>query len=898
MQPDEPSHSELVSGDIWICTMTEGSWQEVYNSYDSWQEVYESVSTWQTLGGVPIMYVWDGQKWQQMYDALLPTTVETEILQLQDEITLRATKEELDLLSGEVTESEARITILADQIESAVSTVNAKAASFVMWEDPRTEYDVSLGDIWIRGDTRLASWESVYTYFESWEELYNDHDRWMDFLGDVTYVWDGTQWIETSDRASEIFHQTKIVETDRSITLLAESNATLQGDVVSMRASISITDSRITQEVERATQAEAGKISKTTQYQTADEIVSAAVSESTSSIGDTYVKSTQVLQTADAIVTEAVSQAASAAGETYIKQTKVYQSAEDIVTEAVSASGSAASDLYLEKSPEYQAVSDIISKAQQDAASAANSAKNACIAKAGQYVSAESIVTAAVTAAKNDAGQTYVKITETLTTADAIVNAAKEYVDDELVNYSTIEQTSTAISAYVAENAYGKISGITITAQGVDVSGSQHVSIASGGWFKVQTGDFGIDTSSSGYVIWSGGSAASNSPFRVTKSGTVYLTKLIAVAENGTESEVNLRTAGLWKLGYHTIKSYDDTSITLSNNEKINFNPARLITLSGEWTNGWTRYTVIAKDRSGTEVKRISSGTVAADMTNDQIKAAIESASTHKAVLNIEADGETIVARTIDASGVYSNGVTAGYNSARGSLSWENGTLSVAKTNSSSGSAFPISVTISAGASIAYDSETHKYTATGSAIAMRATRATATAESGTEAYSAGVTSGLSQYYNSSRWAKATAANNWLAKIPNSTDTEAVDWDCGAGDAYTAGGNAAWASAASGSSSGLSGNVVTSKIPIPGWQYSTYNYTVTADGSITGPNQLTCAAKVNGSNVNTKIINLRVNGLTAYSHAGETVYQYVEGKQVSFTIPSDCKTGTPTIGLAT
>ena len=222
----------------------------------------------------------------------------------------------------------------------------------------------------------------------------------------------------------------------------------------------------------------------------------------------------------------------------------------------------------------------------------------------------------------------------------------------------------------------------------------------------------------------------------------------------------------------------------------------------------------------------------------------------------------------------------------------------MAKTNSSSGSAFPISVTISAGASIAYDSETHKYTATGSAIAMRATRATATAESGTEAYSAGVTSGLSQYYNSNSWEKATAENNWLAKIPNETDTAAVDWDCGASAAYTAGGNAAWSSAVAGSSSGRSDNVITSVIPITGRQFATLTYTVTAEGRMTGTNQLTCFALVNSMGVNNVKLNLQVNGLTAYSHAGETVYHYVEGKLVSFKIPDDCKTGTPTVGLAT
>lgn len=190
----------------------------------------------------------------------------------------------------------------------------------------------------------------------------------------------------------------------------------------------------------------------------------------------------------------------------------------------------------------------------------------------------------------------------------------------------------------VENNKYTIRSGITIEAAGIDISGSQYVNIASGGWFKVQTGDYGIDTNSSTYVMWSGASSAASSPWWVKKSGemyaisgtiggftlaanslssgssttyvninsnssntyamwagaesaasapyrlkrdgSVYLTKLIAVAENGTESEVNLRTAGLWKLNYNTVKGYTESSITLSNGAVVNFNTAGSVTIT------------------------------------------------------------------------------------------------------------------------------------------------------------------------------------------------------------------------------------------------------------------------------------------------------------------------------
>ena len=189
-------------------------------------------------------------------------------------------------------------------------------------------------------------------------------------------------------------------------------------------------------------------------------------------------------------------------------------------------------------------------------------------------------------------------------------------------------------------------SGIAIEAAGIDISGAQYVKIASGGVFAVTTGNFGIDSSSETYVIWSGASTAAgspfwvkksgeiyatsgtiggwglganslssgsgstyvglnsnasntyaiwagaetvtNAPFRVKRDGAVYLTSLIAVGENGTETTVNLRTAGLWKLGYHTVKTYTVNggfcdSMTLSNGTTVNFKHA-----ASGYSDGWS----------------------------------------------------------------------------------------------------------------------------------------------------------------------------------------------------------------------------------------------------------------------------------------------------------------------
>lgn len=489
-QETEPSHSELVQGDIWIQSMPQGTWQSVSEDYATWQVIKDSVGTWQTLGGIPKMFVWDGVYWQEMYDANLPATLQTQIEQLSDQIALRATTSQVDALGNQIDQFSAELTIQSEQIQAAVSAVDTKASSYVMWADPRTVYTVSVGDIWIKCDVITATWSAVANNFASWQEVKDTYETWERLLGAITYVWNGEQWVETSDRASEISQQTQITQTAKDVTILATQQATFQDTLISLSASLTVAADRITAEVSRATVAENSKLDKTSQY-----------------------------QTADAIVSEAVSQASSSASGTYIAKTSVYQ------------------------------------------------------------------------------------------TAQSIVAAAEEYTTN---------------------NAYTIKSGIAINASGIEVSGGKYVKIKSGGSFSVDSGNFSIDTSgnvsmngsitatsgriggwllgtnllSSGsgtgyvamdsnasdtYAIWAGSATAANAPFRVARNGTVVLTALQVMQEDGTTTTVNLSSNQssypLWKLYYSTIRSYTTsgnycTSMTLSNGTTVNFNNADSVTLS------------------------------------------------------------------------------------------------------------------------------------------------------------------------------------------------------------------------------------------------------------------------------------------------------------------------------
>ena len=580
----EPDHDNLVAGDIWIEPVADNTWGDI--AQYTWGEL--ASFTWQEVAGKYRMYVWTGDKFKILYDNMIVSELQTEIEQNAYQITLKANQTQVDTLSGDVTQFRATLEVQAEQISAAVSSVNSKGSNYVRLTDPSTDPTISLnpGDTWTKSAGN-GTWGAVAQY--TWGQVKNL--TWQELAGSKVYTWTGTEWILSANAGQTITNRALIEESDRQITLLVDETTQIGDRVDRNSAQITIQSDRITQEVERATTAENGKINKTTQFQTADQIYSEAVSQSASSAAGLYLAKTTSYQTADAIVTEAVRQAGSSASNSYIAKTSTYQTADSIKNEAVRVAGVNAGNAYIAKSGVYSTVNDILAEAQNKADAAATTAKNASIAKTSRYQSAQSIADSAVAAAADAAGATYIAKTSSYQTADAIVQTAQTYTNNQLNSYSTTTQTSTMISSYVANNAYGKVSGITITENGIDISGSQYVKIASGGYLQVKTGNFGIDTNSSGYVLWSGASTAASSNFRLKKTGELTVTKLMVLGENGTETEYNLRSGNLWKLNYQTIKQATITTdssgyctgFTLSNGTVVNFKTA-----ASSRNEGWT----------------------------------------------------------------------------------------------------------------------------------------------------------------------------------------------------------------------------------------------------------------------------------------------------------------------
>ena len=241
-----------------------------------------------------------------------------------------------------------------------------------------------------------------------------------------------------------------------------------------------------------------------------------------------------------------------------------------------------------------------------------------------------------------------------------------------------------------------------------DIESTANLTVKTGGTFTVQSGNFEIDssgnvsmtgeinaeaggsiagwdinaasltgnktgiaktTADSDIAFWAGNETAGSANFRVTQGGKVTLRDLVVLNEQGVETTVDLRSYPLWKLSYATVKSITVdqgtgavTIVTTAGSYSFNRGSGGSVTLSGSWTDNWTKYTVVATDGGGNVIGTQSSGAVMADKTSADIKSDLEASSSHTTTLDIEADGETLVSRTINASGVFAQGEAAGWN--------------------------------------------------------------------------------------------------------------------------------------------------------------------------------------------------------------------------------------------
>ena len=131
-----------------------------------------------------------------------------------------------------------------------------------------------------------------------------------------------------------------------------------------------------------------------------------------------------------------------------------------------------------------------------------------------------------------------------------------------------------------------------ITATGGDIAGWQ----ITDGYLASGSGSnhVRLSTNDPTYAIWAGAEEGSSAPYRVSKDGTVYLTKLYVTDENGVAqtNPVDLRT-NYWKLDSayaHAVASMSADSnglhITLNNGDHVDFKKATTATIVQKWSGG------------------------------------------------------------------------------------------------------------------------------------------------------------------------------------------------------------------------------------------------------------------------------------------------------------------------
>lgn len=203
---------------------------------------------------------------------------------------------------------------------------------------------------------------------------------------------------------------------------------------------------------------------------------------------------------------------------------------------------------------------------------------------------------------------------------------------------------------------------------------------------------------------------------------------------------------------------------------------SRATSLSGSWSGN--KFTVTASPQGNTASDTIAMLTQGNGSTSFSVSAchtsgvAANVVATQNIYLTEDVSAKKVYARAGSSSGTayggistqatYDAGSTAGYNSAKMSGSWNGATYNITKNTTGS-----VSLSVTLGASISYDSTTHKYTA--NANAGGSSRASAT--SGTEAYSAGKTAGLHEYYDSDYWSHSGGS----VYVPNRNNTGSELW---------------------------------------------------------------------------------------------------------------------------
>lgn len=230
----------------------------------------------------------------------------------------------------------------------------------------------------------------------------------------------------------------------------------------------------------------------------------------------------------------------------------------------------------------------------------------------------------------------------------------------------------------------------TVDSQNFDVDGEGKMTAKAGsiGGWEIAPGSLKsgsgtshvrLSTEDATYAIWAGAEAGSSAPFRVTKDGKVYLTKLYVTDENGNAQANPVNLSASWWRTSRAVQSMEVSgntlTITLYDGTTVNFKKASVVAIDQTWSGG--RQTITTTTNGIT-----LSGETTTSVNSTPANLTWGGTNNATATFNVTSDKGTIVTgMKVNANSVYEAGYEAGYEAAKAAVTVSGSISSIRNTS-------------------------------------------------------------------------------------------------------------------------------------------------------------------------------------------------------------------------
>lgn len=556
-------------------------------------------------------------------------------------------------------------------------------------EEPQGTFNV--GDRWIQPTVPRLLWDDLDGTI--WEEMKGL--SWVAIVtktNPITYIWDGTTWVSVADFSFVADMMTTVDQTAESITHLAtkETVNALTGQVTSMETRVTQTAEAIKQmatkgELTSAIEQTASSLSS--QITNVETGLQTKITQNERSIG-AKVDQNGIIAAINLSAEEALIQAPKIKFEGLVTANNYFMVKEDgsieaknaIISGNITALSGSIGGWQIDEDSIYSGSGANTVKLSTGSAYAiwagAESASSAPfrVTKTGELTATDADITGKITSSSGSIGGWTIKEGYLhsgtgsngvyLSTTDATYRV---WAGADLPDKAPFKVSKSG--ALVAANA--KITG-EVTADSGTIGGwsiGENLLYSGSGNNRVA-----LSTGDSTYAIWAGAETPNNASFRVTKDGKVYLTRVMALANEGdtTPTEVNLSNISFWRLN-RTVKtlSVDDNVLTIElyNGTSVNFKKASSVEYM---------HTTQAGGGTGTATLTVKALTeLAEELASTSIR--LECDTANKRVTFSAPD--SAMNGYIECSGIYTNGVNS---VTLTDVGWVNGTNKINASNGKS----------------------------------------------------------------------------------------------------------------------------------------------------------------------------------------------------------------------